>query len=133
MGCIRVRYLKYLRLSLVKKRAVGEWKQEQLSARRQQQHGVLAADVLHPDEAAAADQSLNTSGMQDSNGEKKAPGSSEKDRAAVKERIAKWRAAQAKQLEDEKVTREIAMKMHMHVVACECLYGGVLITHPPYV
>lgn len=98
------RYLAYLRLTLIKKRAIGDWKHEQLSAKRQLQENVLASDILRPGEAAASEQvaqdtSMN-SGLEDL---PPAPQSSEKDRAAAKARIAKWRAQQAAAVEQDKV------------------------------
>jgi hypothetical protein len=96
------RYLGLTRLNLVKKKAVAEWKQEQLIAKRQQQDDILVGEILNPDEAAARDRSLDHS--EDLNGERRPlAGGSEKDRAAAKARIAQWRAAQARQIEEEKV------------------------------
>jgi hypothetical protein len=96
--------LRYLQLTLIKKKALNEWKQEQLSAKRQLQDDILVSDILNPGEAAAGDSALNSStGGEGAADARRVPGSSEKDRAAAKARIAAWRAAQAKQLEDEKV------------------------------
>jgi hypothetical protein len=99
------RYLRYLQLTLIKKKALNEWKQEQLSAKRQLQDDILVSDILNPGEAAAGDSALNSSsaGGDGAADVRRVPGSSEKDRAAAKARIAAWRAAQAKQLDDEKV------------------------------
>lgn len=108
--CITNRHLAYLRLTLIKKRAISDWKSEQLSAKRQLQEHVLASDVLRPGEAASLDAhgqgqgqntSLNSSALEDL---PQAPQSSEKDRAAAKARIAKWRAQQAALVEQEKVS-----------------------------
>jgi hypothetical protein len=98
------RYLRYLQLTLIKKKALNEWKQEQLSAKRQLQDDILVSDILNSGEAAVGDSALNSStGGEGTADARRAPGSSEKNRAAAKARIAAWRAAQAKQLEDEKV------------------------------
>jgi hypothetical protein len=96
------RYLALTHLNLIKKKAVAEWKQEQLTAKRQQQDDILVGEILNPDEAAARDRSVDHS--EDLNGERRPlSGGSEKDRAAAKARIAQWRAAQARQIEEEKV------------------------------
>jgi hypothetical protein len=96
------RYLALTHQNLVKKKAVAEWKQEQLIAKRQQQDDILVGEILNPGEAAARDRSLDHS--EDLNGERRPlAGGSEKDRAAAKARIAQWRAAQARQIEEEKV------------------------------
>lgn len=105
------RYLTYLRLTLIKKKVVAEWKQEQLSAKRQQQDAILAGDILQPGDAAAGGgHFLNTSGSQDGSaaGDRSASGAgviSAKERAAAKARIAKWKEAQAQQQRLEMVRK----------------------------
>jgi hypothetical protein len=112
------RYLTLTRLNLIKKKAVAEWKQEQLTAKRQQQDDILVGEILNPDEAAARDRSLDHS--EDLNGERlPLAGGSEKDRAAAKARIAQWRAAQARQAEEEKVLDNSGWQArHMVISIC---------------
>ena len=92
----------YTQLTLIKKKAINEWKQEQLGAKRQLQHNILESEVRRPGEAGVAD-GMSTTSSQDGDSKRMLAGSGEKDRTAAKERIARWRAAQAKKLEEDKV------------------------------
>jgi len=89
-------------LTLIKKKAVNDWKQEQLTAKRQQHEDLLAGEVEHNEDA-------NTSLLSgaDSAAAEVVPSAgvvvSERERALAKQRIAKWKADQAAKLEEEKV------------------------------
>lgn len=80
-----------------------------MSAKRQMQERVLASEVLRPGEVASAEScddgvnSLNGGSALDDLPQQ-APQSSEKDRAAAKARIAKWRLQQAALVDQEKVS-----------------------------
>lgn len=81
---------------------MNDWKQEQLTAKRQQHEEMLAGEVEQGDDA-------NTSLLSgaDSAAPEVAPSAgavvSERERALAKQRIAKWKADQAAKLEEEKV------------------------------
>lgn len=109
------RYLEYVRLTVIKKRAVAEWKAEQLSAKRQQQDDILAGEVLKADESL--DSSSAAADALERDRKAAPPGSSEKDRAAAKARIAQWRAAQARQAEEEKVSAFIVTESGVAVAS----------------
>ena len=100
------RYLQYLRLVLIKKRAVSVWKaeQQQNAQRRLQdaeQHLNEENTIQFKDEGQ--NNIINAGSVANDGDAEVAPVVSSKDRAAAKVRIAKWRAAQAAQLEQQKV------------------------------
>lgn len=102
----------WLRLTLIKKKAVSDWKAEQLNAKKQLHEGVLG-EVAQP----ADDQNASLASGQDSGGgggvgaDGAAMGAatghhvavSERERALAKARIARWKADQLAKAEQEKV------------------------------
>jgi hypothetical protein len=84
---------------------VSDWKAEQLFAKRQLHEEVLGEVVQNPDKISQH----SGSGRELQSGQERdgqSPGNvvvSEKERAAAKQRIAKWKADQAAKLEQEKV------------------------------
>jgi hypothetical protein len=99
----------HLRLTLIKKKAVNDWKQEQLTAKRQ-----LHEEVLAGENPAGSSEDANRSGLElglsggvggedGMNGKPEGVVVSERERALAKQRIAKWKAEQAAKKEEEKV------------------------------
>jgi len=98
-------HLQFLRMQLVKKKAVADWKQEQISARKQSNEHALVTEIFQS--PRSIDTELSGAGGREA-GEADTESLSSKDhmdRSAAKARIAKWRASQAEQLEQEKVEK----------------------------
>jgi hypothetical protein len=104
-------YLQFLRMQLVKKKAVHDWKQEQVTARRQSNEHALVTEILQ-----AAEKIEDIELERDSSDVVGAESPSSKDRATAKVRIAKWRASQAEQLEQEKVNLSVRAFLHTHLI-----------------
>ena len=100
------RYLTNLRLTLIKKKAVNDWKQEQLSAKRQLHEEALLGKGLpgsSEDNRYGRDMDMVGAGIDDVNSKPAGIVVSEQERALAKQRIAKWKADQAAKKEEEKV------------------------------
>ena len=100
------RYLTSLRLTLIKKKAVSDWKAEQLHAKKQLHEEVLGEVVQPADDPNASLLSGQDSGA-GGDGAAAAAGTghvvTERERDIAKARIAKWKADQITKAEQEKV------------------------------
>jgi hypothetical protein len=94
-------YLDYLRLFLIKKKVVSDWKVEQQNARRKSNEQVLVSEILNAAESIKDIELDQTTSRSGADGSPESP--SLKDRAAAKARIAKWKAAQLEQQRREEV------------------------------
>ena len=88
--------MKYLFLTLLKKKVVSDWKRETEQARSKQSEDALNEEVVSrlPDRDSADSAE---------DGEQPATRSPEEERQAAKEKLARWKAEKQRQLESEKV------------------------------
>lgn len=104
MTCSNVaitRYLKYLYLTLLKKKVVSEWKRETEQARFKQ-----SEDAFHTELGIPLGDKLSVDSVDE--GEQAEAGgrnASEEERLAAKEKLARWKAEKQRQAETEKVDR----------------------------
>ena len=112
--CLLPRYLKYLYLTLLKKKVVSEWKRETEQARSKQSEDALYAEIGIPiGDKLSADSAEE--------GEQAEAGN-QVSRHASEEKLARWKAEKQRQAETEKVKYDAHCAFKLMIVAINFLY-----------
>ena len=119
--CLFPRYLKYLYLTLLKKKVVSEWKRETEQARSKQSEDALHAEIGIPiGDKLSADSAEE--GEQAEAGNQASRHASEEERQAAKEKLARWKAEKQRQAETEKVKYDAHCDFKLMIVVINFLY-----------